>query len=146
MRTSFLSISSLLALSLPLTVLADFHYGLVDYVITTATGRYAMILPASQTECTAAYDFYPKGPFGFDAPTGIVQGMSDICGKEIKLNVTSGSWYTISRNILGGNCTAVNTTSPMSGVKSAVCNIGWHSGASYTDIWRCPGDICSKEL
>ncbi|KAF7857299.1 hypothetical protein EAF04_009540 [Stromatinia cepivora] len=142
MRTSFLSISALLAL--PLTVLADFHYGFVDYTITTATGRYAMILPASQTNCTDAYEFYPKGPFGFEAPTGQVQ--ADICGKEVKLNVTSGSWYTISRNILEGNCTAVNTTSPASGVKTPVCSIGYHSGASYTDIWRCPGEVCRSEL
>lgn len=73
MRTSILSIATLL--TLPITILADFHYGLVDYTITTATGRYAMILPASQTNCTAAYDFYPKGPFGFDVPTGYVQGI-----------------------------------------------------------------------
>lgn len=73
MRPSLLSISSLLAL--PLTTLADFHYGYSDYTITTATGRYAMILPASQTNCTEAYDFYPKGPFGFEVPTGQVKGM-----------------------------------------------------------------------
>ncbi|KAF7892122.1 hypothetical protein EAF00_008424 [Botryotinia globosa] len=37
MRTSLLSISTLL--TLPLTTLADFHYGYSDYTITTATGR-----------------------------------------------------------------------------------------------------------
>ncbi|APA14968.1 predicted protein [Sclerotinia sclerotiorum 1980 UF-70] len=140
--SSLLTISTLL--TLPLTILADFHYGLVDYTITTATGRYAMILPASQANCTDAYEFYPKGPFGFQAPTGQVQ--SDICGKEVVLNVTSGSWYTHGRTILEGNCTAVNTTSPTSGVKSPVCIIGYSSGASYTDIWRCPGDVCRSEL
>ncbi|THV54719.1 hypothetical protein BGAL_0021g00220 [Botrytis galanthina] len=142
MRTSLLSISTLLAL--PLTTLADFHYGYSDYTITTATGRYAMILPASQTNCTEAYDFYPKGPFGFEVPTGQVKVA--ICGVEVNLNVTSGSWYTSSRNILEGNCTAVNTTNPTAGVRTPVCSIGYNSGSSYTDIWSCPGAVCKTEL
>ncbi|RDW87254.1 hypothetical protein BP5796_02948 [Coleophoma crateriformis] len=134
----FSSVASALLATIPL-VAADFHFGHVDYTVTTATGRYYMVLPASETSCLAAYDFYPKAAYGFTAPTQPL--VVDICGKEIALNTTSGEWYTHGRVIESGVCNKIMNGT---GTRTPLCQTAaFQSTASYLDLLSCPSDICS---
>lgn len=155
--------------------------GQVDYAVTTATGRYQMILPASQStssqipkssrrpiilvltllsaSCLAAYDFVPKGHFGFDSPPVMLTGKFcphplhhtsnrnkpsvDICGKQINLNTTSGEWYTNGRVSYSGQCDILNGTA---GIQTPVCQTAaFESGATYTDLFSCKTDDVCKD-
>ncbi|KAL9617516.1 MAG: hypothetical protein Q9160_007674 [Pyrenula sp. 1 TL-2023] len=120
-------------------VAADFHFGYVGYAVTTATNRFATLLPASQTSCLAAYDFWPRGPYGFNNLTTDLQ--IQICGREIVLNPVTGAWYTHGREIEQGQCDPVNGGA---GTVTEPCQTApFQSAARYTDIWSCKSAICS---
>ncbi|KAL3424569.1 hypothetical protein PVAG01_03850 [Phlyctema vagabunda] len=138
----FSTIAATLLTAVPLAA-ADFHFGIVDYIVTTATNRYAVILPASQTSCLDAYDFYPHGPGGFGNITAGFITLA-ICGKEIVLEPSTGEWYTHAREIESGTCDFINGTS---GIRTESCKTApFQSAATYLDLLSCTSDICLEEL
>ncbi|KAL9105499.1 MAG: hypothetical protein Q9227_009329 [Pyrenula ochraceoflavens] len=135
----FIALASTLLATFSSFVAADFHFGYVNYAVTTATGRYAVLLPASQTTCLAAYDFYPHGPYGFNNVTTDTQ--FDICGREIVINPTTGNWYTHGRQIEQGTCVPINNGA---GYTTPSCQTAaFESAATYTDLLLCSSNICS---
>ncbi|CAN8095138.1 unnamed protein product [Discula destructiva] len=136
----FSTLTSTALATLPLAF-ADFHYGKSAWVVTTATGVYWDILPASQTGCYDAYHYEPQAAYGFTAPT--MPLTVDICNTTITLDPVSGAWYTGSESapVESGICDKLGVNG--TGVASASCETAaFESRSIFTDLLSCSTDVC----